>query len=78
LAEGVIYNKTPINRRLVFFGDVEETVRSMRPTAKRLRSKRLGGGIDGGVITYTANGAPKVRWPLISYSPFGRFRRSYF
>jgi hypothetical protein len=47
----------PVNgRKPLFFGDVHETVRSMRPTAKGWGAKDWAAG----VITYTANGAQKV------------------
>ncbi len=52
---------TPTAGGVVFFGDVGGNFYALdAANGEKLWGEKLGGGIGGGVITYTANGAQKV------------------
>ena len=52
---------TPTAGGVVFFGDVGGNFYALNAaTGEKLWGEQLGGGIGGGVITYTASGMQKV------------------
>ena len=52
---------TPTAGGLVFFGDMGGNFYALdAATGQKLWGQKIGGAIDGGVITYTANGTQKV------------------
>ena len=54
----------------MFFGDIGGNFYALKPpTARSCGVEKIGGAIGGGVITYSANGAPKVKWRQVMYLP---------
>ncbi len=52
---------TPTAGGIVFFGDIGGNFYVLDAVnGQRLWGQKIGGGIGGGVITYTANGAQKI------------------
>jgi alcohol dehydrogenase (cytochrome c) len=59
---------TPTAGRLVFFGDMGGNFYALdAATGQKLWGQKIGGGIGGGVITYTVNGAQKSLWRPATY-----------
>jgi alcohol dehydrogenase (cytochrome c) len=57
----IMSGMTPTAGGIVFFGDMGGNFYALDATnGQKLRGQELGGGIGGGVITYTANGVQKV------------------
>ena len=57
----VISGMTPTAGGVVFFGDVDGNFYALNAaTGEKLWGEHIGGGIGGGVITYTADGKQKV------------------
>ncbi len=57
----VLSGMTPTAGGVVFFGDVDGNFYALNAaTGEKLWGQHIGGGIGGGVITYTAGGAQKV------------------
>ena len=57
----VLSGMTPTAGGVVFFGDVDGNFYALNAaTGEKLWGEHIGGGIGGGVITYTANGKQKV------------------
>lgn len=57
----VLSGMTPTAGGLVFFGDIGGNFYALdAANGQRLWGQKIGGGIGGGVITYTANGSQKI------------------